>query len=159
MCRHGEPALTNMRSFDPRPTLEVPTGNSDRHTPSRLAVADERSQPAPVMREFVVGLLYKGPSWTPVQTDEGRKLQAAHRVNIDRLVAAGSMALAGPFDGAGDLRGLFVFNVKTVAEAQRLIETDPAIAAQQLRVELYSWYGPAAIANIVDQSRPVAPSR
>jgi uncharacterized protein YciI len=123
-------------------------------TIAALTTAAQEQKPPPKMSQFIVGLLYKGSSWTAVQTDEGRKLQAAHRANIDRLVAAGSMALAGPFDGAGDLRGLFVFNVTSIAEAQRLIETDPAIAAQQLRVDLYSWYGPAAIANVVEQSRP-----
>jgi uncharacterized protein YciI len=119
-----------------------------------LGHAQAPAKPEPEMRAFVVGLLYKGSKWQPVTTDDARKLQAAHRANIARLVAEGSMAVAGPIDDAGDLRGLFIFNVRTVEEAKRLVATDPAVAAQQLRFELYPFYGPAAIATVVDRSRP-----
>ena len=110
-------------------------------------------QPPVQMKQFVLGLLYKGSAWKQSATDEAQRLQSAHMENINRLVDNGSMAVAGPIDSTGDLRGLFIFNVDTIEKAQALIATDPAIAAGQLRFELYVWYGPAAITDVVSRSR------
>jgi uncharacterized protein YciI len=62
--------------------------------------------------------------------------------NIGRLAAAGKLVLAGPFDKGGDRRGVFVFKVGTLAEAQALTDTDPAVAAGRLRIELHQWAVP-----------------
>jgi uncharacterized protein len=105
------------------------------------------------MKSFVIGLLYKGSAWKPATTDEGRQLQSAHRANIARLVDAGSMAAAGPVDSNDDLRGIFIFNVDTVEKAQALIATDPAVRANQLRFQLYVWYGPVAIETVTIRSK------
>ena len=45
--------------------------------------------------------------------------------------------LAGPFADDGVLRGIYVFDVATVAEAEALTKTDPAIQAGQLVMELH----------------------
>lgn len=113
------------------------------------ARCEEAPQPPTEMGQFVVGLLYRGPASTRADTEEAKTVQAGHMANINRLIASGAMALAGPFDDAGDLRGMFIFNVKTVAEARKLVESDPAVRSRRLRIELFSWYGPAALATIV----------
>ena len=56
--------------------------------------------------------------------------------------------LAGPFADDGDLRGIYIFDVTTVAEAEALTKTDPAIQAGQLAMELHPWYGTAALMTI-----------
>jgi hypothetical protein len=43
------------------------------------------------------------------------------------------------------LRGIYIFDVATVAEAEALTRTDPAIQAGQLVMELHPWYGSAAL--------------
>jgi uncharacterized protein YciI len=53
--------------------------------------------------------------------------------------------LAGPFLDDGDIRGIYIFNVETVEEAQKLTETDPAIQAGSLVMELHPWYGTATL--------------
>jgi len=69
-----------------------------------------------------------------------------HRKNIGRLAEAGKLVLAGPFgDNSRSYMGLFIFNVKTIAEARELLKTDPAVSAGILDAELYEWYGSAAI--------------
>ncbi len=113
------------------------------------ASGDESATPTPRMREFVVGLLYQGSAWTPQETDETRRIQEGHMANIQRLVQAEALAVAGPFEDAGDLRGMYIFNVRTIDEARRLVDTDPAIASKRLRFELYRWYGPTGIATVV----------
>ena len=68
--------------------------------------------------------------------------------NINRLAAEGKLVLAGPFDDDGPLRGIYVFDVATVAEAEALTKTDPAIQAGQLVMELHPWYATAALMTI-----------
>ncbi len=65
--------------------------------------------------------------------------------NIRRLGEQGKLALAGPFLDDGSVRGIYVFNVETLEEARALTETDPAIQAGRLEMELHPWYGSAAL--------------
>jgi uncharacterized protein YciI len=92
------------------------------------------------MTTYYVGLLYRGPKWTPEHTPEIEKLQQAHLANIQKMGASGKLLLAGPFTDNGDLRGIFVFRVASVEEAKNLAETDPAVQAGRLRIELHPWY-------------------
>lgn len=93
-------------------------------------------------RPYVFGLLVRGPKWTPGETEENKKLQAAHMANINRLAEAGQLVLAGPFKDGGDRRGVFIFKVATLEEAQALADTDPAVQAGRLRIELHRWSVP-----------------
>jgi len=96
------------------------------------------------MRTYVMAFLKAGPN-RERPSDEAQKLQAAHRANIRRLAAEGKLVLAGPFADNGELRGIYIFDVATVAEAETLTRTDPAILAGQLVMELHPWYGSAAL--------------
>jgi hypothetical protein len=49
-----------------------------------------------------------------------------------------------------ELRGIYVFNVKSIEEAQKLCETDPAIKAGSLEMELHPWYGSAALLKVTE---------
>ena len=60
----------------------------------------------------------------------------------------GKLVVAGPFFGNGDLRGLYIFNVKTIEEAEALTNSDPAIQAGSLIMELHPWYGSAALMKV-----------
>lgn len=101
--------------------------------------------PEESMRMYVLGLLYRGEKWTPEKTEETAKIQEAHLANIGRLAKEGKLILAGPFSGTDDLRGLFLFDVTTIEEARALANTDPAVQAGRLRVDLIQWYGPKGI--------------
>jgi uncharacterized protein YciI len=96
------------------------------------------------MRTYVMAFLKAGPNRNRSR-EEAQKLQAAHRANINRLAAEGKLVLAGPFADDGPLRGIYIFDVPTVAAAEALTNTDPAIAAGQLVMELHPWYGSAAL--------------
>lgn len=99
------------------------------------------------MRQYVIAFLKSGPN-RDRSPEEAQKLQAAHMANIGRLAEEGKLQLAGPFMGDGDLRGIYIFNVTTVEEARALTETDPAIQAGSLVMELHPWYGSAAVMAI-----------
>ena len=83
------------------------------------------------------------------------QLQRAHLDNIFRLADEGKLVLAGPFLDKGDVRGIYVFNVKTIEEAAALTATDPAIKAGRLVMELHPWYGSAALMKVVEISKKI----
>jgi uncharacterized protein len=97
------------------------------------------------MTTYYVGFLYRGPKWTPEDTPELQRLQDSHLENIRRLVRTGKLLLAGPFTDDGELRGLFVFRVDSLTEARALCDSDPAIQAGRLRVDLRPWYAPKGL--------------
>ena len=99
------------------------------------------------MKKYVMAFLKRGPN-RDLPKDEANKLQAAHMANIGKLAEAGKLVLAGPFFGDGDLRGIYIFNVETVEEAEALTNTDPAIQAGSLVMELIPWYGSAALMEV-----------
>ena len=98
------------------------------------------------MKNYVFCILKTGPNDANFKGRERDDIFAAHLANIGRLADAGKLAIAGPF-GKNDkaYRGLFIFNVPTLEEAQKLVETDPTVKAGVLITELTPWYGTAAL--------------
>lgn len=99
------------------------------------------------MKMYVMAFLKAGPNRNR-SAEEAQKLQRAHMANIDRLAAEGKLVLAGPFGDNGPIRGIYIFDVATVAEAEALTKTDPAIQAGSLEMELHLWYGSAALMTV-----------
>lgn len=96
------------------------------------------------MKKYVIAFLKKGPN-RDIEKSKATELQRAHMENIGKMADAGKLVLAGPFLGDGDLRGLYIFNVPTIAEAEELTKSDPAIKAGSLVMELKEWYGSGAV--------------
>ena len=76
---------------------------------------------------------------------EIQELQKAHIANIQRLAAMKKLLVAGPFGDNGDLRGIFVFRVGSLEEAQSLCANDPMVKAGRLVVELHPWQIPEGV--------------
>jgi uncharacterized protein YciI len=72
-------------------------------------------------------------------------LQKAHLANINRLAEEKKLVMAGPFGDNGELRGVFVFRVGSMKEAQELATTDPMIKIDRLRIELHPWQIPGGV--------------
>ena len=96
------------------------------------------------MRTYVMAFLKAGPNRNR-SAEDARKLQRAHMENINRMAAEGKLVIAGPFADDGPIRGIYIFDVPTVAEAEALTKSDPAIQAGSLAMELHPWYGSAAL--------------
>ena len=96
------------------------------------------------MKIYVMAFLKAGPNRLKDSAARA-ELQQAHLKNIMRLADEGKLIVAGPFLDNQDIRGIFIFNVRTVEEAKTLTETDPAIKAGSLIMELHPWYGSAAL--------------
>ena len=116
-----------------------------------VSTGEEKTPGVPKeMTQYFVGVIYRGEKWSPQVTEETMKLQKDHLANIGRLAEEGKMVLAGPFGDNGDMRGLFFYDVKTMEEAQELVNTDPAVQAGRLRVELHPWWGPTSLRKVLD---------
>lgn len=107
------------------------------------------------MKQYVMAFLRKGPNRS---TDKAvaDSLQKAHLDNISRMAEEGKLVVAGPFLNDGDLRGIYIFNVATIEEAKQLTETDPAIVAGSLTMELIPWYSSAALIEINELHKTLA---
>ena len=103
--------------------------------------ADERG-----MKMYVLCILKTGSKDAEVKGDARKEIFAGHFANISRLADEGKLVAAGPF-GKNDksYRGLYIFNVATIEEAEKLVVLDPAVKAGVFVPELTLWYGTAAM--------------
>lgn len=107
------------------------------------------------MRRYVMAFLKSGPK--PSESPEtARELQAAHLANIRRMAEHGQLVLAGPFMDDGDIRGIYVFATDSVAQAREWTESDPAVQAGALAMELHPWYGSAAVMKVNEIHQKIA---
>jgi uncharacterized protein YciI len=93
------------------------------------------------------GFLKRGPNRKEGdgKTPEVQELQKAHIANINRLAETKKLVVAGPFGDDGELRGIFVFRVGSLKEAEALAATDPMIKIDRLRLEVHPWNVPNGI--------------
>ena len=113
------------------------------------ALANELGADEYGMRQYVFAFLKAGPN-RDQDSVTAANLQRAHLDNIQKLADEGKLALAGPFMDDGDIRGIYIFAVTSLEEARKLTESDPAIIAGRLEMELHPWYGSAAVMKIND---------
>lgn len=113
--------------------------------------ADERG-----MKMYVLCILKTGPKDAEIQGKERDEIFAGHFANISRLADEGKLAVAGPF-GKNDKtwRGLYIFNVATIEEAEKLVVLDPAVKAGVFVPDLTLWYGTAAMMTIPETHKRI----
>ncbi len=105
----------------------------------RVPARAEQKDAMPEMTTYILGLLVKGPQWTPAPSSELAKLQEAHLAHLRSMAASGKLIVAGPLTDGGTIRGILVFKLESVDEARALAEADPAVKAGRLAVELHPW--------------------
>ena len=117
--------------------------------------ADERG-----MKTYVLCILKTGPKDAEIKGDERKKIFAGHFENIGRLAGDGSLVVAGPF-GKNDksYRGLYIFNVATIEEAEKLVKLDPAVQAGVFVPDLTLWYGSAAMLVVNETHKKIEKPR
>ena len=123
-----------------QPALKPVNSNYDAELAKKLG-ADERG-----MKMYVMCILKTGPKDAEIKGKERQDIFAGHFANINKLADEGKLAVAGPF-GMNDrtFRGLYIFNVPTVEEAEKLVVLDPAVKAGVFVSEMTLWYGSAAL--------------
>jgi uncharacterized protein YciI len=94
---------------------------------------------------YFFGFLKSAPDRKTLPKEEAEKIQSAHLAHLGAMNERGGLVCAGPLAGGGVLRGVIIYKIATLAEAQANADADPAVKAGQLVAELFPWTGPAAI--------------
>lgn len=105
------------------------------------------------MKSYVFVMLKSGK--TKFEDARRKELIDGHMKNIGRLAEAGKLVLAGPFMDDKDWRGIYIFDVRTVEEAEKLVLTDPAIKEGVFEVELHPWYGSATLKEVAKMNSKI----
>jgi len=108
------------------------------------------------MKSYVMVVLTTGPN-DAVVTDkkEREKLFAGHFSNMDRLAEEGKLVFAGPFIDGKPKRGLYIFAVKSIEEAEGLVKTDPTVQAGIFEYEMTKLYGSAALMQVAETHKKI----
>ncbi|GGH46395.1 YciI family protein [Dyadobacter endophyticus] len=101
------------------------------------------------MKKYVMVFLKTG-SATNVPKSKSDSAFAGHMQNINRLAESGKLVVAGPFFKNDKYRGIFILNADSIEEGKKLVESDPAVQAKLLDMELLMWYGSAALAETLE---------
>ncbi len=103
------------------------------------------------MRSYVMVVLKTGANDAKItDKDKRAKLFAGHFSNMNRLAKKGKLVFAGPFMDGKPKRGLYIFAVKTIKEAEELVKTDPTVKAGIFVYEMTKLYGSAALMQVGD---------
>lgn len=102
-----------------------------------------------------MAFLKRGPN-RDLTEEEANNLQRQHLDNIHKMAEDGTLLLAGPFLDDGDVRGIYIFNIESVEEAQKIAESDPAVKAGSLVLEIRPWYGSGAVMKINELHQQIA---
>ncbi|AFL84908.1 hypothetical protein Belba_2348 [Belliella baltica DSM 15883] len=102
------------------------------------------------MKRYVMAFLLAGDRVQEYAPEERAEIQKGHMANITKLANEGKLVVAGPFINGGEKRGVFIFDVATKEEAEALTNTDPAVKAGVLKMELVEWYGSAALMMLTE---------
>jgi len=104
------------------------------------------------MKSYIFVILKTGSNKT---TDKSMISECfkGHFENINLLVEQNKLIVAGPFGkNEQNFRGLFILNVSNYEEAEKLLQSDPAIKEGLLAIELFNWYGSAALSEYLDKA-------
>ncbi len=113
-------------------------------TPAMTELTVRSGDRAPV--RYQLGLLERGPSWTPERTPHTDSIQAGHMANIGRMAKHGALVAAGPFERDGEFRGIFVFRPGD-DPIDSLLAGDPALASGRLECRRFPWVAPPGLGD------------
>lgn len=101
--------------------------------------ASSPAAPPPNMEQVYLVLLKKGRR-SGEENPDRKAIQEGHMANIRAMWQAKKLIIAGPMGDDGDIRGIFIFRVPTLEEAQALVASDPAVKAGRLAGEIHPWW-------------------
>ncbi len=107
------------------------------------------------MKPYMLVMLKSGENDT-ISSEARQELFRGHMDNIGRLVEEGELIVAGPLGpNQWGYRGIFILDVADLAEAEIILQSDPAISAGLLATDLFPWYGSAALPEYLPASDKV----
>ena len=100
---------------------------------------DDKTGDTVLMQQYFIAFLKSGPvrSQSPEEADS---LQALHMAHLGRMYEEGYADISGPFGDEGEIRGITIYNVPTLAIADSLANLDPSVRAGRLVIEVHPWW-------------------
>ena len=143
-----EPVVMNLE----RVVGKLDQGNENENPAYDAGLASRLGADDYGMKMYVLVILKTGDN-DSVTAGESQELFRGHLDNIGRLVKEGKMIIAGPL-GKNELsyRGIFIMDMSDIDEVRDIMQSDPAISAGLLNVELMPWYGSAALPEYLPAS-------
>jgi uncharacterized protein len=105
--------------------------------PAASARAQTETQPNAKLERYFFVLLNRPANAPQLSKEAGEKLQEEHMANIRKMMAERKLVIAGPFLDDTTLRGIFVFQAESAAQAQEWADSDPAVKAGRLSAEVH----------------------
>lgn len=100
---------------------------------------DEKCGDTVIMQQYFMAFLKSGPNRNQSE-EEAARLQELHMAHLGRMYEEGYADISGPFGDDGNLRGITVYNVPTLAMADSLAHLDPMVKAGRLAIEIKPWW-------------------
>jgi len=92
-----------------------------------------------LMQQYFIAFLKSGPVRSQNRA-EADSLQALHMAHLGRMYEEGYADISGPFGDDGEIRGITIYNVPTLAMADSLANLDPSVRAGRLVIEVHPWW-------------------
>jgi uncharacterized protein YciI len=89
------------------------------------------------MTTYYVALYVRGPKFMADDSPDRQALTRRHLSYIRRMIEEKKYVFAGPLLDEGDKQGLAIVSAASAEEARRIAESDPAIAAGHMAIELH----------------------
>lgn len=107
------------------------------------------------MKTYYFVYLKAGTNRTQDSTTRAQ-IQRAHLDNITKLANEGKLIVAGPFMDDHEVRGIFILNARSMEEAMEWTQTDPAVKAGRLIMDVHPFYCSAALMMVPEVHKKVA---
>ena len=91
------------------------------------------------MKRYVFMLLEAGENRSH-DSIQAIKIQAGHMDHLNKMAESGKLIMAGPFEKGDPYRGLLIFDLETIEEAEMMERDDPAVVAGRLKMKTFYWW-------------------
>ncbi len=95
----------------------------------------------PPMQELTLLIFKAGTTPQGINREALDEMQTQHLANFNRLHAERKLPAAGPFENAGDFRGIAILTLPKDKVAEEFA-ADPMVKNGILKIELYTWMTP-----------------